>query len=86
MMPHHLPRGKQKAVHGCVVNVPVDPDETCSLPRLPQSATLTVKLKSKLQYRGHTIKQVIRPWKVLTAVYYLEMNNKAYTDVAINDE
>lgn len=30
-----LPRGKQKAVHGCVVNVPVNPEETCSiLPRL----------------------------------------------------
>ena len=82
-----LPRGKQKAVHGCVVNVPVDPDETCGiLPRLPSSATLTVKLKRKLQYRGHVIKQVIRPWKILSALYYLKMNNKHYTDVAINEQ
>lgn len=66
-----LPRGKQKAIHGCVVNVPVDPDETCDvLPRLPSSSTITVKLKGKLMYRGHVLKQSIRPWKVLCALYH----------------
>lgn len=34
-----LPRGKQRAIHGCIINVPVNPEETCSiLPRLPSSS------------------------------------------------
>ena len=50
-----LPRGKQRSIHGCVVNIPVEPEETLAvLPRMPSpDAFVTVKLKRKLQYRGH---------------------------------
>lgn len=42
-----LPRGKQKAVHGCVVNVPIEPEQFVSiLPRVPSSETfITVRVK-----------------------------------------
>lgn len=84
-----LPRGKQKAVHGCVVNVPVNPEETCSiLPRLPPSSTcITVKLKRRIEYKGHVIVQSIRPWKILESLQYLKdvEKNPHYEDVIIND-
>ena len=84
-----LPRGKQRAIHGCVVNVPINPEETYSvLPRLPSSASMiTVKLKRKLQYRGHVIKQSVRPWRVLQALYHLKhtVKNPHYSDIEINE-
>ena len=44
-----LPRGKQKAIHGCVVNVPIEPEQIASiLPRVPSSETfIAVKVKRK---------------------------------------
>lgn len=69
-----------------MVNVPIDPDETCGiLPRLPSSFTITVKLKRKLTYRGHVRKQSIRPWKFLCALYHLKhvQNNPHYNDITI---
>lgn len=84
-----LPRGKQKAVHGCVVNVPVNPEETCSiLPRLPSSSScITVKLKRKIEYRGHVIVQSIRPLKIMESLQHLknEQKNPHYQDIIIND-
>ncbi|VDI58300.1 Hypothetical predicted protein [Mytilus galloprovincialis] len=84
-----LPRGKQKAIHGCVVNVPVNPEETCSvLPHLPSSSScITVKLKRKIEYRGHVIQQSVRAWKVLQALYYLKSfsKNPHYDDIVINE-
>lgn len=45
-----LPRGKQRAIHGCVIKVPVNPEETCSiLPRLPSSSSV-ITVKRKLCY------------------------------------
>lgn len=80
-----LPRGKQKAVHGCVVNVPVNPEETCSiLPRLPSSS---FKLKRKIEYRGHVIVQSIRPLKIMESLQHLknEQKNPHYQDIIINN-
>ncbi|WAR27346.1 hypothetical protein MAR_013050 [Mya arenaria] len=49
-----LLRGKQKAVHGCVVNVPIEPDQ------VPSADTfITIKLKKKLKYRGHSYINVV---------------------------
>ena len=84
-----LPRGKQKAIHGCVVNVPINPEETCSiLPHVPSSTScITVKLKRKLEYRGHVILQSVRPWKIMEALEHLKLhqNNPHYKDIVINE-
>ena len=57
-----LPCGKQRAVHGCVVKIPVEPTESLSvLPRVPSSDTfIPVKLKRALKYRGHVYSQNIK--------------------------
>ena len=84
-----LPRGKQKAVHGCVVNVPVEPEKAVSiLPRVSSPETMIpVKLKRKLQYRGHSIMQNIRPKAITDALYMLKytLKNSLYEGVHINE-
>ena len=84
-----LPRGKQKAVHGCVVNVPVEPAEIANvLPRLPSpDSMITVKLKRKLQYRGHSYMENVRPKVVMDSLYVLKntLKNRLYSDVDIDE-
>jgi hypothetical protein len=84
-----LPRGKQKAIRGCVVNVPVNPEETYSiLPHLPSStACITAKLKRKIEYRGHVMVQHIKPWKIMAALQHLKKveRNPHFEDIVINE-
>jgi hypothetical protein len=84
-----LPCGKQKAIHGCVVNVPVNPEETYSiLPHLPSSTEcIKVKLKRKIEYRGHVMVQHIRPWKIMGALQHLKTveRNPHFEDIVINE-
>lgn len=72
-----LRRGKQKCVHGCVVNIPVEPEDSVSiLPRVASSASIVlVKLKRKLQYRGHVFLQNIKTQKILDALNTLQLIN-----------
>ena len=59
----NLPRGAQKGIHGPVVNVPSYLDTLVTT--LPSDAGLVaVKLKRKLQYKGHSIYQCINPTNV----------------------
>lgn len=83
-----LPRGKQKSVHGCVVNIPVEPEQTVSvLPRVPSSASMImVKLKRKLHYRGHVFLQNIQPQRVLHALHTLRSINPLYSDITVDPE
>ena len=64
-----LPRGKQKGIHGPAVNVPTDVQPVCKLlPRLPSEArVIGLKLKRKLQYRGHYMYKYIDPlpWSLI---------------------
>ena len=50
-----MPKGKQRKIKGAICNVPVECDQTCSiLPRPPErSGIILLKLKRKLQFRGH---------------------------------
>ncbi|XP_060596137.1 uncharacterized protein LOC132750210 [Ruditapes philippinarum] len=84
-----LPRGKQKAVHGCVVNVPIEPDQLVSvLPRVPSADSfIKVKLKRKLKYRGHSYNSTIRPSKIIDALVLLknQLQNPLYEDVLLNE-
>ena len=83
-----LPKGKQKSVHGCVVNIPIEPEQNLSvLPRVPSPDSLiTVKLKRKIQYRGHVFLQNIRPRKIENALHILKnvINNPLYSNVTLN--
>ena len=85
-----LPRGKQKAIHGCVVNIPVEPEQSVSvLPRVPSPDTvIPVRLKRKIEYRGHVLMQNIRPQKIKDALNMLKhgLSNPLYDDVVVNEE
>ena len=84
-----LPSGQQKAVHGTVVNVLIEPEESVStLPRVPSSESIVlVKLKRKLAYRGHVLVQNIHPQKIKDALYTLKyvIQNPLYEDVIFNE-
>ena len=83
-----MPKGQQKKIKGAICNVPVSCEETCHvLPRPPEnSGIIMLKLKRKLQFRGHVYFQAVRPEVVLHALQWLQRNNELYENVAINLE
>ena len=66
-----------------MVNVPSNLDTlVTTLPRLPSEAGLVqVKLKRKLQYKGHSIYQCINPSSVQKGLQYLFGNNMLNADI-----
>lgn len=50
-----LPKGKQNAIKGAVVNIPVEVQSFAeTLPRTPSDAEfIPLKLKRKVEYKGH---------------------------------
>ena len=83
-----MPKGQQRKIRGAICNVPVSCEETCHvLPRPPDSSgIIMLKLKRKLQFRGHVYFQAVRPEVVLHALQWLQRNNALYENVAINLE
>ena len=74
-----LPKGQQKGMHGPVVCVASDINKTLThLPRtLDDSGLIKVKLKRKLEYRGHHLYQQARPNVVAKALNYLKQLHPA---------
>ena len=81
-----LPRGRQRAIHGAVVNVPSDVSSTVSvLPQTPGHAGLiALKLKRRLRYKGYVLQQFVRPKFVLRAVEWLTANNPLYSAISVD--
>ena len=75
-----MPKGQQKKVSEAICNVPVDCDQTCKvLPRPPErSGIIMLKLKRKLEFRGHVYFQAVRPQLVENALYWLVQSNPLY--------
>ena len=65
-----MPKGQQRKIKGSICNVPVERDKTCqTLPRAPESSRIILlKLKRKLQFRGHVYYQAVCPEIVLSAL------------------
>ena len=84
----NLIKGSQKGIHGQVVCVKADLENTVKcLPRLPTDESLIrVKLKRRLQYKSHHMCQDINPAKVRNALIWLKANNPLYEDVDIDFE
>ena len=57
-----MPKEQQRKIKGAICNVPVNCDQTCKiLPRPPErSGLILLKLKRKLQFRGHVYFQPVR--------------------------
>ena len=58
-----IPKGQQRKIKGAICNIPVECDQTCNiLPRPPErSGIILLKLKRKLEFRGHVYFQVACP-------------------------
>ena len=82
-----LPRGRQRAIHGAVVNVPSNVSSTVSaLPLTPvQSGLIGLKLKRRLRYKGYVMHQFVRPDAVIRAVNWLVENNQLYCGIPIDN-
>lgn len=82
-----LPRGKQLAIHGPVVNVPSVPSSLLQLlPRMASDTSIIpLKLKRKLCYRGHYMYGTVDVQRVSLALDWLLSNNSLYADVLVND-
>ena len=79
-------KGAQKGIHGQVVCVKADVNTTAKcLPRLPTDESLIrVKLKRKLEYKGHHMCQDVNPTKVKQALTWLKDDNVNYEDIDID--
>ena len=57
------------------------------MPRAPEaSGIIALKLKRKLQFRGHVYHIKVRPQMLFTALNWLKINNPLYSDITINEE
>ncbi len=83
-----LPKGRQRAIHGNVVCVPSEVQETVSaLPRLRRdSQVMRVKLKRRLCYRGHQLFQTVTWSKLIHVLHKLKDIHPQYKDITVRDE
>ena len=83
-----LPSGKQRNIQGPAVNVPSKLDSLCTmLPRLPtETELIALKLKRKLNYKGHYMYDYVSPEKLNNALRWLKANNPLYADVNVNEQ
>ncbi|XP_068758167.1 uncharacterized protein [Montipora capricornis] len=81
-----MPKGQQRKIKGAICNVPVECDQTCrTLPRPPErSGIILLKLKRKMEFRGHVYFQAVRPQLILNALIWLKMNNPLYDNICID--
>ena len=81
-----LIKGSQKGIHGQVICVKSDLNTVSQcLPRLPTDESLIrVKLKRKLEYKGHHMCQDVNPAKISQALLWLKENNPEYENIDID--
>ena len=81
-----LIKGAQNGINGQVVCVKADINNTAQcLPRLPSDHNLIrVKLKRKLEYKGHHLCQDINPSNIRDALKWLKDHNPNYDGIDIN--
>ena len=81
-----MPKGQSPKFKGAICNVPIDAVSTCyTLPRPADSNGLViVKLKRKLEYRGHVYFEPARPRLISRILQFLKKNNPLYHDTDIN--
>ena len=71
---------------GALCNVPIDVVDVCKILSRPadSNGAAIVKLKRKLQYRGHVYFESVRPNFIMRLMQYLKLNNSLYHDIEIN--
>ena len=82
-----MPRGKSLNVKGSICNIPVsEVDVSCNLLPVPADINgfINVKLKRKLEYKGHVVFEAARPDVVIQFLEFLRSHNDLYSDIEIN--
>ena len=79
-------KGQFPKMKGAICNVPVDTvDISNTLPRQADSnGLIIVKLKRKMEYRGHVYFETVRPDIINRLLQYLKINNPLYNDIDID--
>ena len=69
-----MPKGQSLKLKGNICNVPIELIDICNtLPREPNcNGLILVKLKRKLEYRGHVYFEGVRPTIVRRFSYFYE--------------
>lgn len=80
-----MPKDKSAKIKGSIRHTSVEVmDRSTLLPRETNSSGLSiVKLKRKLEYRGHVYFGLLHPDIVLGLLKFLKTNNNIYKDVTI---
>ena len=82
-----MPKGKSLKIKGSISNIPVsEVDVNCNmLPRpADTNALIIVKLKRKLEYKGHAVFEAVRSDVVIQFLEFLRSHNDLYSDIEIN--
>jgi len=83
-----MPKGQSPKLKGALCNVPVNyNDMTSILPRQADSnGIVLVKLKRKLEYRGHMYFESVRPGFIYRVLQHLIARNHLYRDIEVNTD
>ena len=81
-----VPKGQQRKSKGAICSIPVECDQTCNILPCPheRSGIILLKLKRKLEFRGHVYFQPVRPQVVLDALKWLKTNNPFYSNIGVD--
>ena len=81
-----MPKGQQRKIKAAICNVPVECEETGRLLPRPSSSSgiILLKLKRKLEFRGHVYFQAVRPQLLLNTLNWLKNNNPLYKNITIH--
>ena len=81
-----LPKGQQPKIKGAICNIPIDVESVSNcLPRATNNnGILFVKLKRKIEFRGHVYFESVRPNCIQEALEYLRQFNPFYSTILIN--
>ena len=81
-----MPKGQPPKLKGALCNVPIDAVDVCKTLSRPADSNgiVTVKLKRKLQYKGHVYFESVTLNFIMRLLQYLKLNNSLYHDTEIN--
>ena len=81
-----MSKGQQQKIKGAVCNVPIQAEEiyNCLPQSMDSNGLIWVKLKRKLEYRGHVVFEGVDPNSIKCALDFLKEHNSFYSDIIIN--
>lgn len=81
-----MPKGQQRKIKDAICNEPVECNQTCNQLRHPpdRSGIVRLKLKRKLQFRGHVYYQAVWPELIQQVLNWLKVHNPFYKDIVVD--